>query len=220
MNKQSTRNNFNYVLLDWDGCLANTLPVWLKAYKKTFALFDLFPSTEDIVTKAFGDFEGPQKLGAPNNKVFMEKLRYEADETLPYAELNPNVKEVVIQMKHMGKRLCIVTSSRRAIVEPAMKHNGVDKLVEFLLTSEDVRNIKPNPEIIRTSMRMFETDMHSQTLIVGDGDKDVNAGKNAKIATCLFYPKENESIYSRNYLESLYPDFFITDFKELLSIVS
>ena len=51
--------------------------------------------------------------------------------------------------------------------------------------------------------------------MVGDGSKDIEMGKNAGIATILYFPDKNRRFYEPHSLESCGPDHTIRDFSEL-----
>lgn len=53
---------YTYILLDWDGCLAKTLDLWLEVYQQTFAEYNIFPEDKAIIQQVFGDWNGPKKF--------------------------------------------------------------------------------------------------------------------------------------------------------------
>ncbi len=68
---------YNYLLFDWDGCLAQTLEVWRDSYVSIFAEYDLHPTKKQITTEVFGDWDGPLNIGLPKKDLdqFTKKLQ-------------------------------------------------------------------------------------------------------------------------------------------------
>lgn len=211
-------HKYTCILLDWDGCLAQTLNIWLQAYQEVFARFKLHPSSEEIVSQVFGDWNGAKKLGVDDVNQFNQHLLNTVNQKLPLVELYPDVLSTLTKLKQLPVKLVIVTSSKRESVEPAIKKNGLNQLIDLVLTKEDVVEHKPNPEIIYTAMKKTRSQLES-VLIIGDSNKDVLAGKNAGIDTAIFYPKENQAFYPKQTLLDLQPDYFITHFSQLLDLV-
>jgi len=207
-----------YILLDWDGCLANTLPIWMESYQHAFSKNGMYKSENEIVQNAFGRWDGPKRMGVANNEKFIIKLLEEVDTKLPTAPLHKNVKEVLQELKAKGYNLGLVTTSLRKSVTPALKFHDIYKLFTSILGKEDVTNYKPDPEIIFKSLQIMQGDLN-ETIIVGDSDKDIKAGQNAKIKTCVFYPKENERFYKVEEVKSWNADHIIQDFRSVLTFL-
>lgn len=212
-----TKRNFEYILFDWDGCLANTLPIWMQVYKKVFASYGFYPTEKDIAEKVFGKLDGNRIIGVTDDEGFREKLSLETREHLSEAKLFEHVYDTLIGLKKT-KRLALLSSSPKFVVEKATMFNKVYELFEIILAAEDQKYHKPDPWGINTIMNFFSA-KKEEVIMVGDADKDVLACHNAGIASCVFYPETNKSIYDRDFLLSLKADYFIEDFGELLKIV-
>lgn len=213
-----SKHNFDYILFDWDGCLANTVPIWMSAYKKTFASYNVFPSESDIADKVMGIWDGNRAFGIMDDEDFRNKLFEEADTKLMNAQLFSNVFETLSELKKNKKKLVLISNSLKKVIAVATKRNKVDTIFDLILCREDVAHLKPDPEGINKVLQYFKV-QNTQAIMVGDSDKDVEACKNAGIASCLFYPKANRTIYKKDFLVSLKADYFIEDFRELLKIV-
>jgi len=181
------RRMFSYILFDWDGCLANTLQIWMESYKKVFALFGFYPSEKDIAEKVFGKWDGNRVIGVTDDEMFRERLFKEVNYRLIKAKLFDHVYETLHSLRNSGKKLALLSSSPKVIVNKAMKLNNVTDLFEINICHEDVTNHKPNPEGVNRIIKFFKADK-KDFIMVGDADKDVEACHNAGISSCLFYP--------------------------------
>lgn len=210
---------FNSILLDWDGCMADTLSIWMESYKKLFVKRNIYPSEEEIVGKAFGNWDGPASLGVTDQEVYIKELLDEVAEGLKRVRLHPHVFEIMKSLHDSGSNLAVVTTSKREIVYPLMERFGLIKYVKVVIGAEDVSKHKPDPEIAYKAMEKLGSQKES-TIIVGDSEKDVLAGKSAGITTLIFYPEANRRFYREENLRQLKPDFFITDFRKLFEIAN
>lgn len=202
-------------LFDWDGCLADTLSVWMDGYKKTFAKLGLYPKEKDIVS-IFGEWDGPKKFGVNDMKLFEKEIFHYLSDKLPKVKLNKNAKKILRELKKRGKKTAILTSSRKQDVSRAIDWNDLGSYIDCLLTVDDVIEHKPDPEVVYKALEILKGEK-DESIIIGDGIKDINCGKNAGIQTVIYYPKVNSKFYTEDYLRSLNPDYFIRDFMELIT---
>ncbi len=76
--------------------------------------------------------------------------------------------------------MAILSSSSTASVKASL--TGLQRFFSVIVGSDDVKNIKPDPEGIETILERTEWDP-SRALIIGDTDADIEAGKRAGIKT-------------------------------------
>lgn len=209
---------YENILFDWDGCLAQTLPLWLEAYKAVFAEYDIYPKDKEITEKVFGDWQGPGKFGVKDIDEFVKKLVSRVDQGYPDVELYDHAQEVLETLKGRGKKLALLTTSIRATLEPALKNTGVKKYFEVVLTGDDVRRHKPDPEMIDKALIQLGGSRET-SIIIGDSKDDLGAANKAKIDSILFYPKNHELFYDLENLRSFNPTYIINDLSEMMNIL-
>jgi pyrophosphatase PpaX len=214
------KNNkkYNYILFDWDGTLARTLDVWFEAEKEMLKQYGITIPDEQLIS-SFGDWEFGKKLGVKDNDKFIQELLVLVDEMLKRVELYANTKEVLLKLIEKGKRLALVTTAKKQNIEPQLERFGFKDIFEVVLTAEDVTNHKPDPEVVNKAIDILNA-KKEETLIIGDGPKDIQAGKLAGITTVSFYPKENERFYSEASIKSHGADFVINNLLDLLKVVN
>jgi pyrophosphatase PpaX len=206
-----------YVLLDWDGTLADTLPIWLKGFRRMFQKYHLSPTDAQIIEQCFGNWEGPRLLGVSDMEGFIDGLLTWTNPLMAVAPSHPGVKETLLSLKSQGKKLAVVSTSKRTSLLPALKNQGWEDFFRAVLTDEDADQDKPAPEILEKAMSRLGAD-RSATLIIGDSGKDVAAGKNAGITTVAFYPPANHRFYLPETVASWQADKVIEEFSELLRL--
>jgi len=208
---------YQYFLFDWDGCLADTLSLWLRAYDLLLKEKNILLTSDQIVSDFFGGgYEGPQKHGLDGEEFYVE-LMPRVSTSLQSVSLHPNVKETLEDLKSKEKKLAIVSTSYSTEVKPALGINKLEDLFDTVVCGDDVTRFKPDPEPLEKAMREIAA-YPEETIMIGDSEKDILAGKNTGVATALFYPEVNQKLYIGEVVKSLRADYFFTDFRDLLQL--
>lgn len=205
---------YKYFLFDWDGSLGATLPLWFKAFKETFSDYGIKTDYKEIGEVVLGDWEGPKKLGITNLEEFFGKMEAELMPKLPDVQLNPGVKETLEKIKSLGGKIGVVTTSKKRYVKNALKNNGLSKVVDVFLGREDVENYKPDPEILYKALN-FMGGRPSESIMVGDTVKDIEAAKRAGIDSALYFPDEYREYYDEVRQKGLGATYVIKSFQDL-----
>jgi len=127
--------------------------------------------------------------------------------------LFPGVKETLESLHGHGKRLAIASTKKGEGIRRAVEHFGISAFFSQLQGSDGIP-YKPDPFIILKILTDQQWE-REDTMMVGDTDKDVVAGRSAGVSTCaVTYGSLNEGE-----LDAYSPDFIISHFPELLAIV-
>ncbi len=206
---------YKIFLLDWDGCLAKTLNVWLKNYSKLYKKYGIQTTEHEIIKKSWGNWEkGPKNLGVKDSAEFIQKLINNIEADLAKVKLYSGVKKLIENIKDNKGKIAIITSSKKKLVYPAIQYHELEKYIDCFLSCEDVEKLKPNPEIINKALSCLEAD-REKTIIIGDTPKDMEAGNNAGIATLLYFPKENEKFYDTKEMKKCKAKYRVNKFKKI-----
>jgi pyrophosphatase PpaX len=209
---------YKNLLFDWDGCLAKTLELWLAAYKSTLKELQINKSDFEI-TSVFGDWQGGSKLGAPDNDKFFERVDDIVRERMVKVDLHDGVKSVLRKLKDKGFTQVVLSSSLREYLNPAMEYHGIMDLFEFVVTGEDVKKHKPDPEVINYAVKKLGGPK-SGYIMIGDSNKDMFAARNADIDSILYYTEEHKLFYDLNSLLESQPTFVANNFDEIYEFLA
>jgi len=209
---------YQYILLDWDGNLAQTLQLWFNAIRIVLDEEGFQPSDEEIA-ESFGKIDDYfAHLGIKDPRGVFERVNQLAIKELPGVELYPNALEVLAYLKDISKKTALITTSPRANIEHLLDRYDMHRLFDVIVTGNDVTKHKPDPESLLVALEVFGGNP-AEALMIGDSDKDLGAAQNAGIDSILFYPPEHTKFYNLQKLKQLNPTYVVEDFREIMTIV-
>lgn len=169
------------VLIDLDGTLVDSTPALFQVYLKFLAYYGkkgtkeefyslIGPSIDEIVAilkKKYELKESTKDLSTMYVSTLM-KQGFEG------TELFPNAKDVIGELKKRGIKLGIVTSGTQALVKICLDPLKMTGVFDAIVTSEDVKKAKPNPEMYHLALEKLGVKA-DQAIAVEDSE----AGKKA-----------------------------------------
>jgi phosphoglycolate phosphatase len=138
---------------------------------------------------------------------------YYPTRSLLTTSLFPGVRETLEELRLRGRTLAVASTKRGTGIRRATDHFGITGFFAQLQGSEGIP-FKPDPTILRLILRDQQWDP-AATLMVGDTDNDILAGKNAGISTCAV----TYGSLSTAEIQAFMPDFLIHEFPSLLAVV-
>ena len=138
---------------------------------------------------------------------------YYQPRSLETTTLFPGVRESLKALQLSGKRMAIASTKRGPGIKRATDHFGITGYFVQLQGSDGFAH-KPDPSIINKILADQQW-QSKETLMVGDTDKDILAGKNAGVSTCAV----TYGSLPEDELRQYHPDFIISNFPDLLSLL-
>ena len=180
------RKNINTIIFDFDGTLADTLPLCYYSLQTVFKTFDFKCFSDNQIKEMFGPTE-------PNiiNKYLVHNNKHEAIELYftTYLEKhdesvipNPEITSMLNILKENGYKLGIVTGKSSKSLEISLKFLEIEKLFDCKITGDDVTKPKPDPEGINKLLTILNIN-NGEAIFLGDSDADVLAGQKANVYT-------------------------------------
>jgi len=162
--------------------------------------------------------------GSNNNKDLaneiyedFEKLLAKAYEDIP-VKPQPNAVELFRILKERKIRIVLNTGYNEETAESLVKKLNWKKGVEYdsLISSSDVENSRPDPEMIDLAMDIYGIDDAKEVIKVGDSMIDIEEGQNAG---CGITVGITTGAHTFLQLQSANPDYIINNLMELLPII-
>jgi HAD superfamily hydrolase (TIGR01549 family) len=132
---------------------------------------------------------------------------------LRHIKIMPKAKQT---LKTLGKkyRLVLATGALHISLVPALRKFRLKKYFNFIVTGDDVKIAKPNPEIILKPIKKLGL-KRNEVIYIGDAPNDVTSAKRAgvKIVTVL------TGVLSRKEAKRLKADFVVSDISKIGKIL-
>lgn len=160
------------IILDFDGTLASTKEAHTKSYLMALQEAGITLDAEVYESRYFGVRCGEflRELGITND-ADIDRIRRRKIELYPTlfdsVRLNEPLWNFVQDFRSQGGKVWIVSTGQIENIENAMRHLGIEGMVDGLLSSRDVTEPKPSPEAFLKAMEI-EGVTPSETLIFED----------------------------------------------------
>ena len=208
------------IILDFDGTIADTKPVILNTFHRTFDAMHLPQHSDEEIAAT---------IGLPLMEAFpmLEPMDTEraAECTDTYREIFedvnreigvpmfPHVADTLRQLHAEGCTLTIATSRGYKSAADFIRSFGLDDIITLIVAAEDVRHAKPDPEPVLKTLKHYRM-QPEDAVVVGDTHFDILMGRNANCMTIgVSYGNG-----SRQSLINAGADVVVDDFGEILNV--
>jgi HAD superfamily hydrolase (TIGR01509 family) len=194
--------------MDLDGTIADTLPHLFASFRDAVAPFVARMPTDAEIIASFG----------PPERDCIMQILYECNDTTrtvvpqdldravrrfhDYYECRhdavhafPGIPEVIQLARKRKWRFGVQTGKGRRSAVFTLERLRLRRETEYLVTGDDVRNHKPDPEGVKKALAEFQLPP-SELLVVGDTPADVEAGTaaGAKTAAALWGAFDRDAV--------------------------
>lgn len=212
-------DNYKAYIFDMDGTLIDSMWMWRKIDIEFLARYNI-PLPEDLQKQIEGmNFyetavyfkhffnipESIEEIMAIWNEMALDKYRYEV-------ELKPDVRLFLEQSKAKGIKLGIATSNSTQLAMSALASLGITNLFDVIITGNDVKKGKPDPEIYLACLDRLNC-LASDCLVFEDIIPGIEAGHSAGMKVCAVY--DDYSAKDDSTKRQL-ADYYIKCYKEIL----
>jgi HAD superfamily hydrolase (TIGR01509 family) len=175
--KKSTKLKPAAILFDMDGVLVDSLDSWWKSLNAALKNYkNIEISKEEFIEKFWGYelSENLRKLGL-DEKVgaFCNNIYYNYIDEL---KIFPGVKGTLKKLNKYPK--AIITNTPRDCAIQILKKFGIDIHFKMIITSDQIENGKPEPDIVFEACKRLDV-KSEEVILIGDTESDVNAGRSA-----------------------------------------
>ena len=165
-----------------------------------------------------GEIDNIKNLVENIHLVFIDTMVdfYENDTAL---EPMANAEYIFSHLQSHNIKVALNTGFSKKITDTILKRLGWNRtrLIDFVISSDEVKNGRPSPEMIMAIMKATGVDNTAQVVKVGDTEVDIMEGRMAK---CGLVIGVSTGAYSRSQLVSYNPDAVIDDISELPLILN
>lgn len=216
--KNTLMNKYDLVLFDLDGTVADTDQMIIETM---YTMYDLYRGGKKTPIEEIYYFSGPPiketlKKEFPhqdNDFMVKEFVRLSWNNYDKYAKRYPYVKEIINILINRGIKVGLVTSKAKLNTIHCLEVIDLKEEFSYFVTSDDVKNNKPDPEGIYLAMKHFSISDKRKVLYIGDNNSDYYAALNAGVDVALvsWGPRE----INRNNK----PNYWLDDYRKLEDII-
>lgn len=207
------------LIFDLDGTLVDSVEDIANALNFTLASLGCPAKSKAEVRSIVGDGVSilmKRATGCEDSLFIQEAItifkKYYRNHCIENTRLYPGVEEVLRFFKE--KKIALISNKPDEMVHQTLKHFSIQNYFSVVLGPESTKEKKPHPEPVLKVLDHLKV-APNETLIVGDGSTDMQAGKAAGILTCaVTYGYRN-----RKELETFKPDFFLDRIEDLKNFI-
>ena len=178
------------ILFDWDGTLADSLPLVTRATNEVLASHG-YPALDASSIHDGMRFPTARRMAFHIGRAYEEVAGeaetlgeefYEAADRLGHVavELFPGVADLLARCSMLGVPMALVTNNRASLIRSLVRHAGFEDAFALIVGEENVRNPKPDPEGVRIALATLDA-RASRTIFVGDSITDAQAAERAGV---------------------------------------
>ncbi len=184
------------VIFDFDGLLLDTETPWYYVFKEAYSAYGLdLPLSlwaRNVGTN-FDEFHPYQYLeqhveGPIDLKQLQSDLEKNYELRMENVQLLPGVTELLQQARQRSMMLAVASSSTRDWVHKYLKSFGLLPLFDVVVTADDVKCVKPDPELYKLAMHRLGVSPY-EAVAFEDSPNGLKAANAAGIR-CIIVPNE------------------------------
>ncbi len=177
----------NTIIFDFDGTLANTLPLIYDSFQKLFKKYDDRLVTPYDIRSMFGPTEAEMisqylaNRGAVSEAI-EEFYSYYKENHRDFVQRHKGIETLLRFVQSQNFKLAIYTGKSRRSLDISLAALDFEGIFDVTITGDDVKNAKPHPEGIERALVALRS-KPEDTMFVGDSDADIEGGKRAGVKT-------------------------------------
>ena len=151
-------NNTYAFLFDLDGTLVITDDIYFNIWYKILYRYNITLTNDMFKTYIQGNNDN-FVIKKFNINIELKELSIEKDtEFIKYIDklcVVEGVYNILKTIKESGHKCCIVTNCNKLVAETIIKHIKINKYIDFIISADDCRIGKPNPEPYLNAMNKY-----------------------------------------------------------------
>lgn len=206
------------IIFDMDGLLVDSEPVNYETNRLAFERYGIKISKEEFIKKWVLKGEGSKELIKNHNLKIpydeFKKMKKELHIRLirKKLRLKPHAKEILKKLKKRYK-LALATHGHKHNVLEVLKKFKLSDYFDTVLTREDVKRRKPNPDIFLTAVKNLKV-KPNECVVIEDSERGIKTAKRARMK-CIAVPDE----FSKEYNDFSKADLVVESLSEINSNV-
>jgi len=207
---------YKLIIFDFDGTLMDTNDIIKESLNEASKRFRHCEISDSEYEKILGKPLAQQMKDLSSDycdEMTAFYRQYYRENQTTRTEIFDGVHDLLETLRKDGVKCAILTNKGRNGLEKGLDQYHLKSYFEYYLSAQDVEKAKPDPEGIHKICEYYGVD-EKDTMMVGDSGHDIEAGKNAGVATCLV----SWTILNIEKLKQLNPDYIVKHPSEIALI--
>ena len=221
MTKVTSFDKIQGFIFDIDGTLLDSTPFHLSAWQSALKAFNIYHPDNHVLSLFGMPTSAIAKIllgdkdihPATAETIASNKSKYFLD-SIPQIPLYDGVPEILSTLHELGFKICFASANYNYLIERMMETYNWKPISVGFIGVNDVKHSKPDPEMLVLAMEKLGTKPEN-SVIVGDSEYDILAGKAAKVMTVAVCTK-----HDRKFFEELKTDIILDKIGDLLEMIS
>jgi len=176
------------LIFDFDGLIVDTESIGVKIFENAFSkvglTFDVNGFVKLVGLATGGEYDPwtiyANHTGKYSPEEVHERYSMRVDEAVRQAKPLEGVLELIDEAKSQGLLLAVGTSSPKSWVYPKLEHFGILDKFDTIVTSDDVTEGKPSPEIFLKVLERLQVEPQN-ALVLEDSTNGTIAANRAGV---------------------------------------
>lgn len=202
-------NTKTTIIFDFDGTLADTLPIFLQIAREFASEFGVDSQSIDVQTirnKSIRQMLKHFKIPITKLPLILLRGRSLVSKRMNKAQPFPQIKEMLAKLKNKGYKLGILSSNSLENIKVFLQVNDL----EYFDFIHSEKNIFGKGKILQHMLNSYKL-KHEEVLYVGDEVRDIEACKGVGIAIVAV----TWGLNTGDFLETFSPNYIVDSPEEL-----
>ena len=207
-------STYKLILWDFDGTLADTLPVSVRIFNEIARDYKLkeIESPEKVRSLSFRQFLSDYNISLLKLPGLVRRFLRRQKEHITEVALFPKIGSILTHIRTKAVPQGILSSNHQDNIRACLQHNDVEQLFEFVL---GYPRLFGKAKMLRKLLRQYQLPS-KEILYIGDEVRDIQAARKVAIPVAAVTWGFNEP----GLLEVERPDFLVHTPEDLLGIVA
>jgi|LDZU01.1.fsa_nt_gi putative hydrolase of the HAD superfamily len=201
------------LIFDFDGLIIDTEYAKYLSWQEIFQSFQVDLSFE-VIESIFWHADGSNslishledKVGRKlDAQVIIQRALQRFHEILSQFEMRAGVYDYLVQADQMGLKMVLASNAKHAQIQPLIDRLQIGHFFRSILTSEDVRNPKPDPELLNLTVQRMALET-GEVIAFDDSNIGLKAARSAGIF-CVVVPNQLTIHFYIDHPDLLLPSF-------------
>ena len=185
-----------YAIFDLDGTLVDSMPVWDRMILDILDKYGVsYPDNILEILTPLGTIAGAEYLIKLGLDMTVEEIRQAEAAYIvkPYREsipLKKGVMEYLRSLKDRGVKMCVLTASPHAFIDPCLKRLGIWDYFEYIVSTDDIGVTKSDTRAFEIMLEKLGAKPH-ETVMFDDNLGALETAAQAGLKTCGVYDKSS-----------------------------